>query len=81
MSRPPLLQDDDDNHHIDFITAAANLRGWNYKIKAASRHEVKMIAGKIIPALATTTCMVTGLVSIELYKVVQVCRARGCIER
>jgi ubiquitin-activating enzyme E1 len=70
-SPSPTTQDDDSNHHIDFIAAAANLRARNYKIKEATRHEVKMTAGKIIPAIATTTCMVTGLVAIEMYKVIQ----------
>lgn len=63
-------KDDDANHHIDFIAAAANLRARNYKINEATRHAVKMTAGKIIPAMATTTCAVTGLVCLEFYKLV-----------
>ena len=61
-------KDDDTNGHIDFITIASNLRASNYKIEHADKHKTKGIAGKIIPAIATTTSIVAGLVTLEMFK-------------
>jgi ubiquitin-activating enzyme E1 len=64
-------KDVDTNFHIDFITAAANLRAGNYSIPPADKHKCKGIAGKIIPAMITTTAVVSALVCIELLKIHQ----------
>ncbi|ORC92158.1 putative ubiquitin-activating enzyme e1 [Trypanosoma theileri] len=64
-------KDDDDNFHIDFVTAASNLRAKNYDIPTQDRMKVKLVAGKIIPAISTTTSAVTGLALIEYFKTLQ----------
>lgn len=56
---------------ICVLSACANLRARNYEIKEESQHQIKFIAGKIIPAIATTTSLVTGLVCLEVYKLAQ----------
>lgn len=64
-------KDDDTNFHIDFMTAVGNLRGRNYRITEVNKLQVKLTAGKIIPAIATTTAMVCGVISLEMLKYVQ----------
>ena len=54
-----------------FVTAAANLRAANFEIPRCDVHTAKRVAGKIVPAIATTTAAVVGLVGMELLKLAQ----------
>ena len=64
-------KDDDTNFHIDYIYAMANCRAACYGIKAISWMDTKIKAGRIVPALSTTTSVVAALQILELIKLVK----------
>jgi ubiquitin-activating enzyme E1 len=61
-------KDDPTNWHVSWVNAASNLRAINYDIPTVTELETKGIAGRIIPAIATTTSVVSGLIIIEMIK-------------
>lgn len=51
-----------------FVTAAANIRMYTYRIKPHSFYGIKSMASNIIPAIASTNSIVSGLEITESYK-------------
>ena len=62
-------KDDDTNFQIDVIYAMSALRCRNYKLEIMDWITVKIKAGRIIPALATTTSSIAALQALELVKI------------
>ena len=71
MNEVEFEKDHDENGHIDFIHACSNLRAKNYNIDECDRSKTKIIAGKIIPTIMTTTAAIAGIVSLQLYTLLQ----------
>lgn len=67
-------KDNDENFHIDFIHAMANIRASNYSLDPMDWVTVKIKAGRIVPALATTTAAIAGLQTLELLKYLKGCK-------
>jgi ubiquitin-activating enzyme E1 len=61
-------KDDSTNWHVEWVNATSNMRAINYGIPPITKQETKGIAGRIIPAIATTTSVVSGLIVIEMIK-------------
>lgn len=71
LSSAEFEKDDESNDHITFITAASNLRAICYGIAPVDAMETRKVAGKIVPAMITTTAFVSALSCLELIKLTQ----------
>ncbi|KAJ6536001.1 hypothetical protein DFH09DRAFT_1369518 [Mycena vulgaris] len=63
--------DKDDDDGLDFVTATSNLRSAAYGIAGKTRWEVKEMAGNIIPAIATTNAIVSGLIVLQALQILR----------
>jgi molybdopterin/thiamine biosynthesis adenylyltransferase len=64
-------KDDDLLKHTHWITTVANLRNIQYSIATATVLNTRKIAGNIIPAIITTTSIVSGFQILEFLKIVK----------
>ena len=46
-------------------------RAKNYNIKEIEREKLKIMTGKIIPTMATTTAAITGIACLQIYSILQ----------
>eukprot|EP00112_Aurelia_sp_Birch-Aquarium-sp1_P014752 Seg32.4 transcript_id=Seg32.4/GoldUCD/mRNA.D3Y31 product="SUMO-activating enzyme subunit 2" protein_id=Seg32.4/GoldUCD/D3Y31 len=68
-SREFLVWDKDDEIAMDFVAAASNIRSHIFGIPMKSRFTIKSMAGNIIPAIATTNAIISGLIVMEALKI------------
>ncbi|OII71720.1 SUMO-1 activating enzyme subunit 2 [Cryptosporidium ubiquitum] len=66
IGKSSLCFDKDDKDVMDFISAASNLRSYNFHIPLQSRWACQSIAGSIIPAVASTNAIVSGTQVVQL---------------
>ena len=60
-----------DNHIINYVSCSSNLRAKNYSIENLDKIKIKIIAGKIMPQIITSTSSISGLLALQLYVLAQ----------
>ena len=68
-------KDSKDSNQLDFIFSSSLLRAENFDIEKIDKFKVKILAGKIIPSLITTTSSIAGLLSLQIYVL---CQNKNC---
>jgi ubiquitin-activating enzyme E1 len=64
-------KDDDSLGHVDWLLTTSNIRNFQYKIEESDLHNTRKIAGNIIPAMITTTSLISGFQIMEFIKIVK----------
>ena len=67
----PIEFDKENDIHISIIHSFANLRANNFNIECCSMLNTKLISGKIIPSIPTSTSTVGGFVSLQILNLIQ----------
>ena len=64
-------KDTQDINEINYIYYSSILRAKNYNIKEESKMKIKIISGKIMPSIITSTSSISGLLALQLYVICQ----------
>lgn len=64
-------KDDDELGHVQWLLEVSNIRNLQYKIDEADLYTARKIAGNIIPAMITTTALVSGFQILEYIKLIK----------
>ncbi len=64
-------KDDDSLGHVEWLLTLSNIRNLQYKIEEADLYSTRKIAGNIIPAMITTTALVSGFQILEYIKLIK----------
>jgi ubiquitin-activating enzyme E1 len=73
-------KDDDELGHVNWICLSSNLRNIQYSIEQTNLYETRKIAGNIIPAMITTTSLISGYQVLEYIKICKLYKPNKYIE-
>ena len=64
-------KDNDELKHVNWINLVSNIRNRQYFIEESTIYETRKIAGNIIPAMITTTSLISGFQILEFIKIIK----------
>ena len=64
-------KDNDELCHVYWINLSANMRNIQYSIEQTNIYETRRIAGNIIPAMITTTAVISGFQILEYIRILK----------